>query len=171
MGMRNKNNPDLAIDVSGLSFSWHNHDPLLEIDCLQIKRGELMAKRKLLQTSIVEELNGQRVRIPGYLLPLEVSDTKVKEFLLVPYIGACIHVPPPPQNQIVHVKIILKEGYRVKTMYEPVWVSGEISVKSKDQWPLKNNDSADISLLGLCQIKFCLNFSRCKYKPRSLQII
>ena len=92
--------------------------------------NELMAKRKQLRTSIVEELNGQRVRIPGYLLPLEMSNTKVKEFLLVPYIGACIHVPPPPPNQIVHVKIVQKEGYRVKTMYEPVWVSGEISVKS-----------------------------------------
>ncbi len=91
---------------------------------------ELMAKRKILQTSIVEELNGQRVRIPGYLLPLEMFETKVKEFLLVPYVGACIHVPPPPPNQIVHVNIVGKEGYRLKSMYEPVWVSGEISVKS-----------------------------------------
>ena len=91
---------------------------------------ELMAKRKQLRTTVVEELNGQRVRIPGYLLPLEMSGTRVKEFLLVPYIGACIHVPPPPPNQIVHVNIIHKEGYKVKTMYEPVWVSGEISVKS-----------------------------------------
>ena len=95
-----------------------------------IEITELMAKREQLRTTMVEELNGQRVRIPGYLLPLEMSDTKVKEFLLVPYIGACIHVPPPPPNQIVHVKIVQKEGYRVKTMYEPVWVSGEISVKS-----------------------------------------
>ena len=91
---------------------------------------ELMAKRKQLRTAVVEELNGQRVRIPGYLLPLEMSDTEVKEFLLVPYIGACIHVPPPPPNQIVHVNIVQQEGYRVKSMYEPVWVSGEISVKS-----------------------------------------
>jgi hypothetical protein len=95
-----------------------------------IDLNELMAKIKQLRTSFVEELNGQRVRIPGYLLPLEMSDTKVKEFLLVPYMGACIHVPPPPPNQIVHVKIIQKEGYRVKTMYEPVWVSGEIWAKS-----------------------------------------
>ena len=92
--------------------------------------AELMAKRKQFRTAIVEELNGQRVRIPGYLLPLERSDTKVKEFLLVPYIGACIHVPPPPPNQIVHVNIVQKEGYRVKSLYEPVWVSGQISVKS-----------------------------------------
>ena len=83
---------------------------------LQLKKegidiNELMAKRKILQTSIVEELNGQRVRIPGYLLPLEVSATKVTEFLLVPYIGACIHVPPPPPNQIIYVKIGQNKSY------------------------------------------------------------
>ena len=107
---------------------------------------ELMAKRKQLRTAIVEELNGQRVRIPGYLLPLEMSDTKVKEFLLVPYIGACIHVPPPPPNQIVHVNIVQKEGYRVKSMYEPVWVSGEISVKSmvKDLYLVDGSAGVDI---------------------------
>ena len=114
-----------------------NEDLYREIDeaIPQLKKAgieitELMAKREQLRTTMVEELNGQRVRIPGYLLPLEMSDTKVKEFLLVPYIGACIHVPPPPPNQIVHVKIVQKEGYSVKKMYEPVWVSGEISVKS-----------------------------------------
>ena len=107
---------------------------------------ELMAKRERLRTAIVEELNGQRVRIPGYLLPLEMSDTKVKEFLLVPYIGACIHVPPPPPNQIVHVKIVQKEGYRIKTLYEPVWVSGEISVKSmvKDLYLVDGSSGVDI---------------------------
>jgi hypothetical protein len=108
--------------------------------------NELMAKRKQLRTAIVEELNGQRIRMPGYLLPLEMSDTKVKEFLLVPYIGACIHVPPPPPNQIVHVNIAQKEGYRVKTMYEPVWVSGEISVKSmvKDLYLVDGSAGVDI---------------------------
>ena len=107
---------------------------------------ELMAKRKKLQTAIVEELNGQSVRIPGYLLPLEMYDTKIKEFLLVPYIGACIHVPPPPPNQIVHVKIVQKEGYRIKTMYEPVWVCSEISVKSmvKDLYLVDGSSGVDI---------------------------
>ena len=101
-----------------------------ELEKAGIDIAELMAKRKQIRTSFVEELNGQRVRIPGYLLPLEMSETKVKEFLLVPYIGACIHVPPPPPNQIVHVNIVGKEGYRVNSLYEPVWVSGQISAKS-----------------------------------------
>jgi len=118
---RGKDNEDLYREID---------EAIPQLKEAGIEITELMAKREQLRTTMVEELNGQRVRIPGYLLPLEMSDTKVKEFLLVPYIGACIHVPPPPPNQIVHVKIVQKEGYRVKTMYEPVWVSGEISVKS-----------------------------------------
>jgi hypothetical protein len=65
-----------------------------------------MSKRKEIQTAIVEDLNGRIVRMPGYLLPLDVIGAKVTEFLLVPYIGACIHVPPPPPNQIVYVKVV-----------------------------------------------------------------
>ena len=108
--------------------------------------NELMAKRKILQTSIVEELNGQRVRIPGYLLPLEVSATKVTEFLLVPYIGACIHVPPPPPNQIIYVKIGQNKSYKSKNLYEPVWVTGVIAAKSivKDLYLVDGSAGVDI---------------------------
>ena len=108
--------------------------------------NELMAKRKLLQTSIVEELNGQRIRIPGYLLPLEVSATKVTEFLLVPYIGACIHVPPPPPNQIIYVKIGQNKSYKSKSLYEPVWVTGVIAAKSmaKDLFLVDGSAEVDI---------------------------
>jgi len=51
---------------------------------------------------IIPELNGQRVRMTGFVVPLDINKDKVKEFLLVPYFGACIHVPPPPSNQAVH---------------------------------------------------------------------
>jgi hypothetical protein len=107
---------------------------------------ELMAKRKILQTSFVEELNGQRVRIPGYLLPLEVSATKVTEFLLVPYIGACIHVPPPPPNQIIYVKLGKNRGYKSKNLYEPVWVTGIITAKSmkRDLYLVDGSAGVDI---------------------------
>lgn len=107
---------------------------------------KLMAKIKVIQTSIVEELNGQRVRIPGYLLPLEMSGTKVTEFLLVPYIGACIHVPPPPPNQIIDVKIVQKKGYSIKKLYDPVWVTGVISAKStvKDLYLVDGSAGVDI---------------------------
>jgi len=91
---------------------------------------DVMAKRNEIRTAINEGLNGQRIRIPGYLLPLEISGANVTEFLLVPYVGACIHVPPPPPNQIVHVKVVQKEGYTNRTLFDPVWVTGVISAKS-----------------------------------------
>ncbi len=90
----------------------------------------IRAEREKVQTAMVEELNGQRVRIPGYLLPLEIIGSHVSEFLLVPYVGACIHVPPPPPNQIVHVNVASKKGYRSESLYEPVWITGVISVKA-----------------------------------------
>jgi uncharacterized protein len=90
---------------------------------------EVRIKLKALQSAIVEELDGQSVRIPGYLLPLEMSGTKITEFLLVPYVGACIHVPPPPPNQIVYVKVARSGGYKSDKLFDPVWVTGKITAK------------------------------------------
>lgn len=73
------------------------------------------------------ELNGKVVRIPGYITPLSFSGEKLTEFLLVPYLGACIHVPPPPGNQIVYVKNV--EGLSMDDLYNPIWVTGTISAK------------------------------------------
>jgi hypothetical protein len=104
-----------------------------------------MKKRKEIQTAIVEDLHGRLVGMPGYLLPLEIIGAKVTEFLLVPYIGACIHVPPPPPNQIVYVKII-KKAYRHKGLNDPVWVTGKMSVKSMTRDLYLVDGSADVSI-------------------------
>ena len=69
------------------------------------------------------------MRLPGYIVPLEVSEEgRVTEFLLVPYFGACIHVPPPPSNQIVHVTSEL--GVKVEELYQPYWIEGPTQVKA-----------------------------------------
>lgn len=73
---------------------------------------------------VVTELNGKRVRIGGYIVPLDFDATNIKEFLLVPFVGACIHVPPPPANQIIYVKI--EKGMDVGGTFDPVTVSGTI---------------------------------------------
>jgi hypothetical protein len=108
--------------------------------------GKVMKKRKEIQTAVVLDLNGKKVRLPGYILPLEMSGTKVTDFLLVPYVGACIHVPPPPPNQIVFVKTAEKKGYTSKQLYEPVWVTGVISVQSmvKDLYLVDGSADVDI---------------------------
>ena len=74
-------------------------------------------------TGVVEDLDGIEAKIPGFVVPLELSgEGKVKEFLLVPYFGACIHYPPPPPNQIVYVK--LDEPIQLVSAWDPIWVTG-----------------------------------------------
>jgi len=71
-------------------------------------------------------LNGAEVRIAGFVVPLEREGNALREFLLVPYFGACIHVPPPPANQIVHV-VSPKPVPNTATM-DAVWVSGKLAL-------------------------------------------
>jgi len=78
---------------------------------------------------VVQALDGQQLRIPGYIVPLEVNEAgRTTEFLLVPYFGACIHVPPPPSNQIVHVTSAV--GVKVEELYQPYWIEGPMQVKA-----------------------------------------
>ena len=76
------------------------------------------------------KMDGARVRLPGYVVPLEEVKGELKEFLLVPYFGACIHSPPPPANQIVHViSGTPLKGWR--TM-DAVWVNGTLKATRSD---------------------------------------
>lgn len=77
---------------------------------------------------VVPALDGQAIKLPGYIVPLDVSDEgRVTEFLLVPYFGACIHVPPPPSNQIVHVTSAA--GVLMDALYQPFWIEGPLKVE------------------------------------------
>ena len=68
------------------------------------------------------------MRLPGYLLPLEFSGKRVTEFLLVPWVGACIHTPPPPPNQIVHVKT--DKPFEMTGVFQPIWVTGQLAASA-----------------------------------------
>ena len=83
-------------------------------------------QQALVSTEVIKEMDGQRIRIPGFVVPLEFGENKkVTQFFLVPYFGACIHVPPPPPNQIIFVTS--KKGLAIKELYDPLWISGIIS--------------------------------------------
>jgi hypothetical protein len=90
-----------------------------------------------LDAPVVTELNGQKVKIPGFVVPLEGDDKLTTEFLLVPFFGACIHVPPPPPNQIVYVKF--SKGVPIDNLYDAVWITGTLSTEG---W------SGDIATVG-----------------------
>ncbi len=78
------------------------------------------------------KLVGQKVRIPGFVVPLEDSKDGLKEFLLVPYFGACIHSPPPPANQIIH--ILPKSPAKELRSMDAVWIHGVLTSDRTDSY-------------------------------------
>lgn len=78
-------------------------------------------------TKLNKDLDGAYIRMPGYIIPLEMDGTGVTQFLLVPYVGACIHVPPPPANQLVYVTA--EKPWPSDGLWDPVWVVGEMKTQ------------------------------------------
>ncbi len=74
------------------------------------------------EAPIIEAFNNTKLKVPGFIIPIKYDDESLSEFLLVPFMGACIHVPPPPSNQMVYV--ILKEPMSSGQLWMPVWASG-----------------------------------------------
>lgn len=82
-------------------------------------------------TKVKAELEGEYIKLPGFLVPLDrKSDGTSTRFFLVPWFGACIHTPPPPPNQIVH--ITYEEGIVLRDMRIPYWVIGELKIEQHD---------------------------------------
>ncbi|PKO56633.1 MAG: DUF3299 domain-containing protein [Betaproteobacteria bacterium HGW-Betaproteobacteria-21] len=113
---------------------WHPEKFLadLKLDELQDSDPRAMeAMQKMREewdrAPLVQRFNGQRVRIPGFVVPLETDGKTIREFLLVPYFGACVHVPPPPANQLIHVIPDKPVADGLNMM--PVWVSGVLAVQ------------------------------------------
>lgn len=83
--------------------------------------GDVMQSAK-----VRSELNGKKVRLPGFVVPIEYdAEQNITSFFLVPYFGACIHVPPPPPNQIVFVSNA--KGLKADMIYNPFWIEGTLT--------------------------------------------
>lgn len=111
------------------AFKGMNLSRLKDSDPKAIEALEKM-KAAWAEAPVEPSLGGKRVKLAGFVVPLERKGDAVLELLLVPYFGACIHVPPPPANQIVHV--ILKkpaEGLKIMDAY---WVSGTLGLQHGD---------------------------------------
>ena len=80
-------------------------------------------QQALNSSRIVSKMNGSAIRIPGFIVPLEFDDKQtITQFFLVPWFGACIHLPPPPPNQIILTNY--PKGLQLESLYEPFWISG-----------------------------------------------
>ncbi len=116
-----------------------------------INLEELLRRYKVWQAEVdrrgqklVPELNGRKIKLAGYLLPLAFSEQGQTEFLLVPYVGACIHQPVPPPNQIVFVEA--SQSFKSEELFTPVWVTGTMKTKLSSKALSFVDGSADIPL-------------------------
>lgn len=87
-----------------------------------------LSSRQPVSNGVRTDWNGQIVRLPGFVVPIDYSGTGVTAFILVPFVGACVHVPPPPANQLVFVTT--PEPYESSGLFEAVNVTGMFGVSS-----------------------------------------
>jgi nickel/cobalt exporter len=99
----------------------------IDVDELLSQRERVRNARQKRAERVDEGIDGKSIRLPGYMLPLKRVDGSVTEFLLVPWVGACIHTPPPPPNQMVHVSIPV--GTENKGRFAAIWIEGRITLK------------------------------------------
>ncbi len=86
-------------------------------------------QQALTSTEVIREFENTAIRIPGFVVPLVTTEQqKVTEFFIVPYFGACLHMPPPPPNQIIFATVI--EGIELKSLYEPLWFEGVLVIQT-----------------------------------------
>jgi hypothetical protein len=92
--------------------------------------GQLDYDRNI-ATDTLKALDGKRVQIPGFIVPLDDAEEEGAEFLLVPYYGACVHTPPPPPNQMAFVT--MQGGRSVKlALFDAVWLEGTLRIVNYD---------------------------------------
>lgn len=142
--------PLMAADGAVRELDWLELMPKDEVDSLmetpavthegsfkQVQTGSFRA---------IKELNGLKVKIAGYIVPVEVDgDSQMSEFFIVPYFGACIHVPPPPPNQIILAR--LAKPIPVTEIYDAYWIEGTLNVEQ-----IKNDIAASAYTLTTTKV-------------------
>ncbi|RDX33591.1 DUF3299 domain-containing protein [Arcobacter sp. HD9-500m-PIT-SAG02] len=104
----------------------------LEKDKIDVKyyfdQAERIAKKREKESKLTNStLNNKKVKLSGFSLALGLNEGKIQEFLFVPYIGACIHSPAPPLNQILYVKSL--KPVKVDDRFEPLTIKGTLQIK------------------------------------------
>lgn len=127
--------PSLAVQAEPREIDWLELMPAEDLALLENMPevqhegdGPALLPDEIMTGRVVPEMANVDGRIPGFVVPLKTTeDMEILEFFLVPYYGACIHVPPPPPNQIIHVKY--REGFKLEALYDPVWIEGTLVIE------------------------------------------
>ena len=119
---------DKTIEIEWLDLIPKEERDRISKSRMKVLNHNLEAAQQVKVGTIRKEIAGKQVRIPGFVIPLEGDADSISEFLLVPFYGACIHVPPPPPNQIIHVKF--EEGAPTKDLWDIVYITGTLQAET-----------------------------------------
>jgi len=108
------------LDISDLAaFQYYTPFPGEKPD------AELLAKNQIPEK--IKQLNGQKVSITGFMMPVRVDDQGfVEEFALNGNYDMCFYGAPSQINQWVHVK--MQPGAKARFSHNPTTVSGTLEV-------------------------------------------
>lgn len=127
--------PSMARAEDYIDLDWEdllpeNHSTLPNAlrSLLPHDEATLLTSQQPASSGVRTDWNGQIVRLPGFIVPIDYKGTGVTAFILVPYVGACVHTPPPPANQLVFVTT--STPYESDGLFEPVNVIGMFGVSS-----------------------------------------
>ena len=121
-----------AVAKSVMKLEWGDLIPTNGKPAPKVLQGRIrhdqasLAARQPASIGARSELHGKNVSLSGFVVPLDFEGAGLTSFILVPYVGACIHVPPPPANQLVLVAT--EEPFQSGGLYEPITVTGRIEV-------------------------------------------
>lgn len=140
----------LAADNAPRELDWLELMPKEEVTALMetptVAHQGMFKAEQTGSFKAMKELDGANIKIAGYIVPVEVdSDNQMSEFFIVPYFGACIHVPPPPPNQIILAK--LAKPIPVTEIYDAYWIEGTLNVET-----VKNDIAASAYTLTTTQV-------------------
>lgn len=123
--------------TEALELTWESLRPVENILQKKLNRSESNEPELsspsvggLPSDAVVPELDGKRVRIPAFVVPLDGDNESLTEMLLVPYFGACVHVPAPPPNQIIYIESDKAVDVSKLDLYDPVWAVGTLRTES-----------------------------------------
>ncbi|HJT99165.1 MAG TPA: DUF3299 domain-containing protein [Rhodanobacteraceae bacterium] len=127
--------PSDTPDAEGyVELDWLKMMPAADLEALkhppQVQHVGRVRMKQFGSYDTVADVTNRKIKLPGYVVPIESDDQgRMTEFFFVPFFGACIHVPPPPPNQIVFAH--LAKPVKTPEIWDPYWLRGELRVETK----------------------------------------
>ncbi|PZO10479.1 MAG: DUF3299 domain-containing protein [Lysobacteraceae bacterium] len=114
----------------------------------EIDHGGVMQNEALTSTKTVAKMNGAKGKIPGYIVPVTFDDRgHITELFLVPYFGACIHLPPPPPNQIIYIKP--RKALPPSQIWDAYWAIGTVRIAKTENEMALSSYSMDLERIEI----------------------